>query len=100
MKVSGEQAVAERAEALEALLVRVAVPLLTIDRAQLYIVAVSDSLVHLHLGGAYAGCPGAPFVEAHLLKPLVAQVLPRATLKMTTAHPVPRQARLLVAPGD
>lgn len=78
-------------------LVEVALPLMLVDHAELYVVASSPSDVHLHLAGAYSGCAGVEFVHRHLLAPLVASVFPKATLKITTGFPVPKGARLLEA---
>lgn len=78
---------------------KVAVPLLNIDNAELYVVQATASDVHLHLGGAYSGCPGVDFVTRHLLAPIVAEVLPKATLKVTSGRPIPKDARLLTS-GD
>ncbi|MDF2693489.1 MAG: hypothetical protein K0S65_1872 [Labilithrix sp.] len=83
----------EKAEALVDLLRKVAVPLFVIDRAEIYVVAASPSEVHLHLGGAYSGCPGLEFVEHGLLAPLVADVFAKASLKITSGFPLPKDAR-------
>lgn len=80
---------------LEGVLVDTALPLITIDRADLYVVAESPSEVHLHLGGAYSGCPGVHFVKTHLLAPIVAEVAPKATLTVTSGLPIPKGARKL-----
>lgn len=82
-------------EALVDLLTTVALPLANIDEAVLYVVDATDAGVHLHLGGSYSGCPGVPFVERHLLAPLVAEIFPKATLTVTSGLPVPKAARRL-----
>ena len=80
---------------LEASLLSIAVPLLAIDNAVLYVVEATSDQVHLHLGGAYGGCPGNSFVERCLLTPLVQKTHPRATLKVTSGLPVPSNAKRL-----
>jgi len=80
---------------LEGALLDTAMPLINIDRAELYLVAESASDIHLHLGGAYSGCPGVHFVKTHLLAPIVAEVSPKATLKVTSGLPIPKGARKL-----
>lgn len=80
---------------LEASLLSIAVPLITIDSAVLYVVEATSDQVHLHLGGAYGGCPGNSFVERCLLTPLVSKAYPRATLKVTSGLPIPANARRL-----
>jgi len=71
---------------------RIAVPLITIDAAELYVITATPSEVHLHLSGTYSGCPGREFVERSLLAPIVREILPKATLKVTTgARPPGRE---------
>ncbi len=82
-------------EALVDLLTTIALPLASIDEAILYVVDATDADVHLHLGGTYSGCPGVPFVERHLLAPLVAEVFPKAKLTVTSGLPLPKSARRL-----
>lgn len=84
-------------KALETSLTSIAAPLITLDQAELYLVVDSPERVHLHLGGAYAGCPGNTFVEQGLLAPLVREVYPHATLTVTSGLPVPAGAKLLNA---
>lgn len=84
-------------ERLIALLEEIAVPLVTVDNATIHLVAASPSRVHIHLGGAYAGCPGNGFVERCLLAPLVNRTLPSATLEVTSGLPVPAGAQRLGA---
>lgn len=79
-------------KSLSDLLEKVAVPLLTIDRADLWIVRASESEVHLHVGGAYSGCPGVEFVRRHLFAPLVAEVYPKAELTVSSGR-VPADAQ-------
>lgn len=85
-------------EALVDLLRTVAVPLTVLDEAELYVVSANEGDVHLHLGGSYSGCPGVPFVERHLLSPLVAEIFPKATLKVTSGLPLPTDALHLEVP--
>lgn len=85
----------ETSEALEALLRSIAVPLITIDRATLHLVKASPSRVHLHLGGAYSGCPGTKLVEKTLLAPLVKDVFPSAELEVTSGQPIPTGSKAL-----
>jgi hypothetical protein len=85
----------EEKDALLDVLAKVVVPLMTIDNAELYIVTATSSDVHLHLGGAYSGCPGREFVERSLLAPVVRDVFAKATLKVTSGSPIPEGARLL-----
>lgn len=71
------------------------VPLFAVDGGTLYVANATAAEVHLHLGGAYSGCPGNGFVERSLLAPVVATVLPKATLRVTSGLPVPAGAELI-----
>jgi len=73
----------------------IAVPLVTIDKASIYVVTETASEIHLHLSGAYAGCPGNGFVERALLGPIVKSASPKTALKVTSGLPIPAGARLL-----
>jgi Fe-S cluster biogenesis protein NfuA len=72
---------------------KLVVPLVTIDEGTVHIVSATTEHVHLHLGGAYAGCPGNEYVERSLLAPIVRDVFPNASLKVTSGLPLPREAR-------
>lgn len=85
-------------DALESLLLSIAVPLITLDNAELYVVRSGAEAVHLHLGGNYAGCPGNRFVERALLAPLVRDVYPHAVVTVTSGLPVPEGAKQLAPP--
>jgi Fe-S cluster biogenesis protein NfuA len=74
-------------------LAKVVVPLVTIDNAEVYVVTATASEVHLHLAGAYSGCPGRALVERALLAPAVRNVFPKAKLKVTSGLPIPKEAR-------
>lgn len=76
------------------------VPLLTIDKATIYVVEASPSRVHLHLGGAYSGCAGRVYVERGLLAPVVMSVMPKAALTVTSGLPIPAGAKLVMADGE
>ncbi|WP_146646919.1 hypothetical protein [Labilithrix luteola] len=88
---------ASAAEELEALLTSIVVPLVAIDSATLYVVTASSTRVHLHLAGAYSGCPGNAFVERTVLAPLVKQIFPSAELCVSSGVPIPPNAKLLGA---
>ena len=80
---------------LEALLTSIAVPLVKIDGGVLYVVDATPTRVHLHVGGAYFGCPGNPYVERSLLGPLVKEIFPTASLELTSGFTIPKEAKLL-----
>lgn len=87
----------EDVRSLVSALEEIVVPLLVVDNATVYVVSATTSEVHLHLGGAYSGCPACPFVERSLLGPVVASVLPKASLRVTSGSPIPNGARLVTS---
>ena len=74
---------------------RLALPLLEIDDAELHMAASDANAVHLHLAGAYSGCPGVRYIESHLLAPIVKSVHPRAKLTVTSGYIIPAGAKRL-----
>lgn len=79
------------------ILTKVALPLVTTDQAEIYVVRATTAEVHLHLAGAYSGCASVEFVKRHLLAPLVHEVYPKATLIVSSGSPLPRDAKRLEA---
>ncbi len=70
-------------------------PLVLADGGELYVVAVDDSGVSLHLAGRFSGCPGNTLVRRRLLEPLISAVAPGAMLTLTTGPLVPKGAHKL-----
>jgi Fe-S cluster biogenesis protein NfuA len=69
-----------------------ALALITADGGELYVVSAANNAVHLHLAGTCGGCPGAQLTEATLLRPVVRQALPNATLTVTSGWTIPSNA--------
>ncbi len=59
------------------------------DEGELYLVADKGSVVHLHLMGRFAGCPGNQLVLNQLLRPLIRAVRPQATLEISSGALLP-----------
>jgi Fe-S cluster biogenesis protein NfuA len=70
-------------------------PLVHADAGEVYLVGVTDSDVHVHLAGTCSGCPGAHLTEEFLVAPVVAEVAPKATLRVTTGFRAPEGATKL-----
>lgn len=68
-------------------------PLVRADGGELYVVSVTADDIHIHLAGTCAGCPGATFTGERLVEPLVKQVAPKATVRITTGWQVPDGAQ-------
>ncbi|MDX2055868.1 MAG: NifU family protein [Polyangiaceae bacterium] len=77
------------------LLETVLAPLLAADGGELYLVSASESLVSLHLGGRYSGCPGNNLVRRRILEPAIATVAPGARVDVSSGAIVPPGARKL-----
>ena len=73
-------------------------PLLEADGGQLYLVSVSKSEVHVHLGRSYSGCPGNTLVERRILEPAVQTAAPEASLRVTAGAIIPNGAQP-IGPG-
>lgn len=67
-------------------------PLVKADGGEIFLVVLTADDVHLHLAGTCAGCPGAAMTQKSLINPVVAAVLPKATVKVTTGWRVPKGA--------
>ncbi len=70
-------------------------PLIRADGGEVYIVAVEANHLSLHLGGKYAGCPGAPLVVRGIIEPAIRSVAPTARLEVTSGIRVPDGASLV-----
>ena len=63
------------------------------DGGELWLVSASDDDVHVHLCGTCAGCPGSTMTRERLVEPTVRNVVPKATVKVTTGPRVPEGAK-------
>jgi Fe-S cluster biogenesis protein NfuA len=68
-------------------------PLVHADGGEIYLVAVTQDDVHIHLAGTCAGCPGAMMTRDRLLQPALQVLLPKAQLRVTTGWRVPEGAK-------
>ena len=80
-------------EPVEKLCRDVLAPLVHADGGVLFLVSVSTEDVHVHLGGACAGCPGAAITRERMLEPALKSILPKARLTVTTGFRVPEGAQ-------
>ncbi len=91
-KSSNPSGAASLREPVEKLCRDVLAPLVHADGGQLFLVKVTAEDVHIHLGGACAGCPGAAVTRERMLEPALKSVLPKARLQVTTGFRVPEGA--------
>ncbi|WP_394840387.1 NifU family protein [Pendulispora rubella] len=73
-------------------------PLVHADGGTLFLVSVTAEDVHIHLGGSFAGCPGAAITRDRMLEPAIKTVLPKARLTVTTGFRVPEGAQKFDVP--
>jgi Fe-S cluster biogenesis protein NfuA len=71
-------------------------PLVIADGGEMYLVAASAEDVHIHLAGTCAGCPGASMTRERLVQPAIANVAPKASVRITTGWKVPTGAKKVV----
>lgn len=64
-------------------------PLVHADAGTLYLVAATSEDIHIHLGGACAGCPGAAITRDQMFAPTLKSVAPKANVRVTTGYRVP-----------
>jgi Fe-S cluster biogenesis protein NfuA len=73
----------------------VVAPLVRADGGRIYLVAVDDDAVTLHLAGRYAGCPGNTLAIRRIIEPAIFAVAPRARVTVTSGALWPADATLL-----
>ena len=67
-------------------------PLVHADEGVLYLVTATAEDVHIHLGGACAGCPGAAITRDRMFGPAIKSIAPKANVRVTTGFRVPEGA--------
>jgi Fe-S cluster biogenesis protein NfuA len=87
--------VSELFERVEVALREKVLPLVTADAGELYLVAATDTDVHVHLAGTCSGCPGAHLTEQYLIAPVIGGVAAKSTLLVTTGYKPPPGAKKL-----
>lgn len=80
---------------IESLIEDTLAPLVVADGGQLYWVALSRGVLHLHLTGRFSGCPGNTLVERRVFEPLLRAAEPDLKLKLTAGASLPEGARPL-----
>lgn len=70
-------------------------PLVRADGGELYVVALEANHLSLHLGGRFAGCPGAPLIVRGIIEPAVRAVAPSVRLEVSNGVTVPEGASLV-----
>ena len=80
---------------IERVLSDVLAPLVRSDGGEMYLVRWDGDDVHIHLGGACAGCPGASMTNDGVILPAVRSLAPKARVVLTTGVRIPDGARKL-----
>ncbi len=66
--------------------------MLKADGGTLYIVAVEDDVLMLHMAGQCSGCPGAPTTSKSIIEPLVRSLASGIRLAITAGARMPQGA--------
>jgi len=67
-------------------------PLVHADGGELFIVAIEEASISLHLAGKCAGCPGATLTTACIIEPAIHAVAPLVRVVVTAGFQVPEGA--------
>ena len=70
-------------------------PLVRADGGQVYLVAVGDRSLTLHLAGRFSGCPGDTLARRRVLEPLLTARIPDLKIEITSGPLLPAGAELL-----
>ncbi|MCU0692079.1 MAG: NifU family protein [Polyangiaceae bacterium] len=70
-------------------------PVVRADQGALYIVALTDDEIALHLAGTCSGCPGAKLTIHAVIEPAVRRVAPGIRLTVTVGAKRPKGAVLV-----
>ena len=62
----------------------------------LYVVAVGEDEVSLHLAGTCGGCPGIDFTSRGIIEPVIRAAAPRAKLFVSNGWQIPKGAKRVV----
>lgn len=74
----------------------VVAPLVRADGGRIYLVAVDDEGVSLHLAGRYSGCPGNTLAIRRIIEPAIFAVAPGARVTVTSGALQPPDATLVL----
>jgi Fe-S cluster biogenesis protein NfuA len=70
-------------------------PLVKTDGGEFYLVRFDGDDVHIHLGGACAGCPGSSITNDKIILPALRAASPKLRVVLTTGVKVPEGAQRL-----
>ena len=67
-------------------------PMVRSDGGEMFLVGIKNGQIHLHLGGACAGCPGAAITREKMLTPPLRAIAADFAVLVTTGWQVPSGA--------
>jgi Fe-S cluster biogenesis protein NfuA len=70
-------------------------PLVKSDGGEMYLVRFDGDDIHIHLGGACAGCPGSALTADKVMLPVLRNASPKIRVVLTTGVRVPAGAEKL-----
>jgi Fe-S cluster biogenesis protein NfuA len=70
-------------------------PLVRADGGQIYLVALGERSLALHLSGRFSGCPGNTLARRRVLEPLLNTRFPDLKIEITSGPLLPAGAELV-----
>jgi Fe-S cluster biogenesis protein NfuA len=70
-------------------------PLIRADGGELFVVAIENDSITLHLAGKCSGCPGASLTSSSVIEPALRAVSPTIRVVVTSGFLVPDGAALI-----
>ena len=70
-------------------------PLVRADGGQIYLVALGERSLALHLSGRFSGCPGNTLARRRVLEPLLNARFPDLKIEITSGPLLPAGAELV-----
>jgi len=74
-------------------------PLIRADGGELFVVAIDNDSISLHLAGKCSGCPGATLTSSAIIEPAIRAVAPTIRVVVTSGFLVPAGAALIAQAG-
>jgi Fe-S cluster biogenesis protein NfuA len=93
--VGSPSAVTASRETLVRVCSEILAPLIRQDGGELYLVAIEQDRLALHLAGRCSGCPGATFTASAIIEPAVHAVAPSIHVTVTSGFRVPEGATII-----
>jgi Fe-S cluster biogenesis protein NfuA len=74
-------------------------PLIRADGGELFVVAIENDSIALHLAGKCSGCPGATLTSTAIIEPAIRAVAPAIRVVVTSGFQIPEGAAPVAQAG-